>query len=38
MLSALQINTAAGCLPEPEADGRRFLKIPLDAFPDARWD
>lgn len=37
MLAALQVNIAGGRLPEPEADGRRYLKIPLDAFPDAVW-
>lgn len=30
ILHALQINTNAGRLPEPEANGRRYLKIPLD--------
>jgi glyoxylase-like metal-dependent hydrolase (beta-lactamase superfamily II) len=32
MLAALQVNIAGGRLPAPEADGRRYLKIPLDAF------
>lgn len=32
MLSALQVNIAGGRLPEPEANGKRYLKIPLDAF------
>ena len=32
MLHALQVNVAGGRLPEPEADGRRYLKIPLDAM------
>ena len=32
MLAALQVNLRAGRLPEPEADGRRYLKIPLDRF------
>ena len=31
ILPALQVNIRAGQLPEPEASGRRFLKIPLDA-------
>jgi DNA-binding transcriptional ArsR family regulator len=31
ILHALQINTNAGRLPEPEANGRRYLKIPLNA-------
>lgn len=30
ILHALQINTNAGRLPEPEANGRRYLKIPLN--------
>ncbi len=38
ILAALQVNIAGGELPPPEADGRRYLKIPLDAFPDAVWD
>jgi glyoxylase-like metal-dependent hydrolase (beta-lactamase superfamily II) len=33
MLSALQVNIAGGRLPAPEGDGRRYLKIPLNAFP-----
>lgn len=37
ILPALQVNIAAGHLPAPEDDGRRYLKIPLDAFPDAPW-
>jgi|SRR5262245_28092263 len=37
MLSALQVNLAGGRLPAPEADGRRYLKIPLNAFPHAAW-
>lgn len=32
MLAALQINLRGGRLPEPEDNGRRYLKIPLDAF------
>ena len=32
MLAALQVNIAGGRLPEPETDGRRYLKIPLNAF------
>jgi glyoxylase-like metal-dependent hydrolase (beta-lactamase superfamily II) len=32
MLSALQINIAGGQLPKAESNGRRYLKIPLDAF------
>jgi hypothetical protein len=37
ILHALQVNANAGRLPEPEANGRRYLKIPLDAFKDAAW-
>jgi glyoxylase-like metal-dependent hydrolase (beta-lactamase superfamily II) len=32
MLAALQVNIAGGRLPAPEADGRRYLKMPLNAF------
>jgi glyoxylase-like metal-dependent hydrolase (beta-lactamase superfamily II) len=32
MLAALQVNIAGGRLPAAEADRRRYLKIPLDAF------
>lgn len=38
ILSALQVNIAAGRLPAPEAGDRRYLKIPLDAFPGVRWE
>ncbi len=37
MLHALQVNTQGGRLPEPEADGKRYLKIPLDALGGAKW-
>lgn len=37
ILHALQVNINAGRLPEPEANGRRYLKIPLDLLPDAKW-
>ena len=37
MLSALQVNLAGGRLPARELDGRRYLKIPLNAFPHASW-
>jgi hypothetical protein len=37
MLHALQVNLNAGALPAPEGDGRRYLKIPLDAFPETAW-
>ncbi|MCE4226473.1 MBL fold metallo-hydrolase [Methylobacterium sp. C25] len=32
ILHALQVNIRGGRLPDPEANGRRYLKIPLDAF------
>ena len=32
MLAALQVNIRGGRVPEPEACGRSFLKIPLDYF------
>jgi glyoxylase-like metal-dependent hydrolase (beta-lactamase superfamily II) len=37
ILNALQVNIRGGRLPEPESNGRRYLKIPLDALPDAPW-
>lgn len=37
ILQALQVNLRGGRLPEPEANGRRYLKIPIGAFPDAPW-
>ena len=37
MLHALQVNIRGGRLPEPEANGRRYLRIPLGRFtPPAR--
>ena len=38
ILAALQVNIRGGRLPEPESDGRRYLKIPIDALPGAAWD
>nr|WP_176024885.1 MBL fold metallo-hydrolase [Brucella pseudintermedia] len=38
ILHSLQINTRGGRLPEPEANGRRYLKIPLDLLTGASWD
>jgi len=32
MLAALQVNIRAGRLPDPEADGQQYLKIPLNRF------
>jgi len=37
ILHALQINIRGGRLPEPEANGKRYLKIPLDAFGQVSW-
>jgi len=37
ILHALQVNTNGGRLPEPEANGRRYLKIPLDLLTGAPW-
>jgi glyoxylase-like metal-dependent hydrolase (beta-lactamase superfamily II) len=33
MLHVLQMNLRAGRAPEPESDGKRYLKIPLNRFP-----
>ena len=30
LLPSLQVNIRAGRLPEPEADGQRYLRLPLD--------
>jgi glyoxylase-like metal-dependent hydrolase (beta-lactamase superfamily II) len=38
ILHALQVNINGGRLPDPEADGRRYLKFPLDALDGAAWD
>ncbi len=37
ILHALQINIRGGRLPEPESNGRRYLKFPLDALEGAAW-
>jgi len=37
LLHALQVNMRAGRLPDPEDDGRRYLKFPLDALEGATW-
>ncbi|WP_426954807.1 MBL fold metallo-hydrolase [Muricoccus radiodurans] len=37
MLLALQVNIAGGRLPPPDAEGRRHLRLPLDALPGAGW-
>ncbi|MCF1504993.1 MBL fold metallo-hydrolase [Afifella sp. H1R] len=38
ILHALQINMNGGRLPEPEANGRRYLKIPLNTLEGAAWE
>lgn len=37
ILHALQVNINGGRLPEPEGDGKRYLKFPLNALPGAAW-
>lgn len=37
ILHALQVNVQGGRLPEPESNGRRYLKFPLDALKGAKW-
>jgi uncharacterized protein (TIGR01244 family) len=37
ILHALQVNIRGGRLPEPEANGKRYLKFPLDALQGAAW-
>ncbi|MEG6508242.1 bifunctional sulfur transferase/dioxygenase Blh [Methyloligella sp. 2.7D] len=38
ILHALQINIRGGRLPEPEDNGQRYLKFPLNALEGAAWD
>jgi glyoxylase-like metal-dependent hydrolase (beta-lactamase superfamily II) len=38
ILHSLQVNIRGGRLPEPEDNGKRYLKIPLDALEGAPWD
>lgn len=38
LLHALQVNINGGRLPEPESNGRRYLKFPLDAIEGAAWE
>jgi glyoxylase-like metal-dependent hydrolase (beta-lactamase superfamily II) len=38
ILHALQVNIDGGRLPEPAANGRRYLKFPLDALQGAAWE
>jgi glyoxylase-like metal-dependent hydrolase (beta-lactamase superfamily II) len=37
ILHALQVNINGGRLPEPEANGKRYLKFPLGALDGASW-
>jgi glyoxylase-like metal-dependent hydrolase (beta-lactamase superfamily II) len=37
ILHSLQVNICGGRLPEPEDNGKRYLKIPLDALDGAAW-
>ncbi|MDB5526507.1 MAG: blh [Rhizobium sp.] len=37
ILHALQVNIRGGRLPEPEGNGRRYLKFPLDALEGSAW-
>ncbi|MDP2696711.1 MBL fold metallo-hydrolase [Thalassospira sp.] len=38
ILHALQVNMNGGRLPEPESNGRRYIKLPLDVLTGAHWD
>lgn len=38
ILHALQVNMNGGRLPAPEANGKRYLKLPLDVLEGAAWD
>ncbi|MDO8874758.1 MAG: MBL fold metallo-hydrolase [Pseudolabrys sp.] len=38
ILHSLQVNMRGGRLPEAESDGRRYLKIPLDALGNVPWE
>jgi glyoxylase-like metal-dependent hydrolase (beta-lactamase superfamily II) len=38
ILHALQVNILGGRLPEPQSNGRRYLKFPLDALSGAAWE
>ncbi|WP_244512786.1 MBL fold metallo-hydrolase [Ensifer sp. LC163] len=37
ILHALQVNINGGRPPEPEENGRRYLKLPIDALQGAAW-
>ncbi|MBN8935825.1 MAG: MBL fold metallo-hydrolase [Rhizobiales bacterium] len=38
ILHSLQVNIRGGRLPDPEANGKRYLKIPLNTLQGAAWD
>ena len=38
ILQSLQVNIRGGRFPEPESNGRRYLKIPIGAFDSAPWN
>jgi glyoxylase-like metal-dependent hydrolase (beta-lactamase superfamily II) len=38
ILHALQVNMNGGRLPEPEDNGKRYLKFPLNVIKGAAWD
>ncbi|MEE3502264.1 MBL fold metallo-hydrolase [Acidiphilium acidophilum] len=38
ILHSLQVNIRGGHLPPPESNGKRYLKIPLDALDPVPWD
>ena len=38
ILHALQVNIMGGRLPDPESNGRRYLKIPIGALGDVAWE
>lgn len=38
ILHSLQVNIRGGRLPEPEENGRRYLRIPLDTLEGAAWE
>jgi glyoxylase-like metal-dependent hydrolase (beta-lactamase superfamily II) len=37
ILHALQVNINGGQLPKPEANGMRYLKLPMGTFPNSVW-
>jgi hypothetical protein len=38
ILHSLQVNIPGGQLPDPEVNGKRYLKIPLNTLQNAVWD